>query len=154
MAIEEQQGAITMGVRPGTKPPSIVIPKDSSLRHAQSQSVESNGLFALAEVASAVAEKTLESLQPVASAGSTVLTWKDKGSVDEKPVATHQKQASVNRPKAQVPKRDRKKRNAATHEEPADPNEPTYCYCDRVSFGDVSSAPSLHCRVTLLIASR
>jgi hypothetical protein len=134
-----------MGVRPGTRPASIVIPKNSPLRHAQSQSVESNGLHALAEVASAVAEKTLEYLQPVDSAGSTVLTWNDKGSVDEKPVAGHQKQASANKPRVQVPKRDRKKRNAATHES-ADPNEPRYCYCDRVSFGDVSS-PSLPSRI-------
>jgi hypothetical protein len=136
MAIEEQQSAITMNVRPGTRPAGIVIPKSSSPRHVQSQSAESNGLFALAEVASAVAEKTLEYLQPVPSAGSTVLTWNDKGSLDEKPLA---KQASANKPRAQVPKRDRKKRNAATHEEPTDPNEPRYCYCDRISFGDVSS---------------
>jgi hypothetical protein len=26
---------------------------------------------------------------------------------------------------------------------PIDPNEPKYCYCDRVSFGDVSAAAVL-----------
>lgn len=139
LAIEEQEQAIAAGIRPGTRPAAIVIPKGSSSpSHGHSHSYESNGLLALAEVASAVAEKTLESMQPLPSAGSTVLTWNDKEApIEEKPTTTGKKEAS--KPKVQLPKRDRKKRNAAAKEEVADPNEPTYCYCDRVSFGNVST---------------
>ncbi|KAG8803630.1 Inhibitor of growth protein 3 [Serendipita sp. 398] len=174
IAIADQESTIEVGKRPGTLPGAAAQANETSPTHVQSPSFESNGLLALAEVASVfhAAEKTLESLQPqVSEISSSVATRREKrrsspvrkdqatttttNKTKDKPKETKPEETKPKpKPKQQTKKERRtsKKSNAAIpaevqeEEEVIDPNEPTWCYCERVSFGNMIGCDGPNCK--------
>lgn len=142
LAIAEQESVINLGLRPGTKPSALVIPC-SSPTHSQSHSVESAKLFALAEVASAIhaGEKTLDTMQSMPTESTMVHTWngdeQESPQENTSPIIRGSKNADIAHRPQQNKRERRKKSNIVQQEEIPDPNEPVYCYCQRVSFGKV-----------------
>ena len=169
IAIADEEKAIEIGLRTGSQPAASTVVNEASRTHAKSPSFESNALQALAEVASAVhaAEKTLEALQPQAEPVSPPHK-KEKRETPKRveklaPMTAPKPKVEAPKPKqdaikAAKPKQQSKKDRRASkkdasiiaivpleeeEDEPIDPNEPTYCYCDRVSFGNVRFSSSL-----------
>ncbi|ORX94910.1 hypothetical protein K493DRAFT_301782 [Basidiobolus meristosporus CBS 931.73] len=43
--------------------------------------------------------------------------------------------------------KDKLKRSANSQESPIDPNEPTYCYCNQISFGEMIACDNTECEI-------
>lgn len=168
IAIAEQEKAIEIGIRPGTHPASSTVVNGTSPNHARSPSFESNSLLALAEAATAIhaAEKTLESLQPSPISPPIKKEKKEASKKVEKQshAAAVKPKVEPSKPKVdtskaakpkQQPRKDRRvgKKDPSIlaivpldDDEPIDPNEPTYCYCNRVSFGNMIACDGPDCK--------
>ncbi|KAG8833330.1 hypothetical protein FRC17_010862 [Serendipita sp. 399] len=168
IAIADQENTILIGKRPGTQPSAAVRANDSAPTHVQSASFESSGLLALAEVASAVhaAEKTLEAIKPTSEAPLVGATRREKrrsspvrkeqvtaNKAKDKPKEVKPEEAKpkpkLKQQQSKKERRSSKKSNVVvpTHaEEAIDPNEPTWCFCERVSFGDMIGCDGPNCK--------
>lgn len=149
--IKEQETSISLGLRPGTHPaasilPELIIPK--SLRPYRPNQSPSQAEFNPADQAIAVTaaegevpdtreeeatsrKTSLRSRQPLPKAGDA---GAEKGA--EK-VETQAPPHDFSKLKLTVPPLA----SVQAAEIPADPNEPRYCYCNQVSYGEVRDCP-------------
>ena len=147
-----------MGQRSSTCQAAVAVtngPKKSpthSRTHRNSRSFESNNLLALAEVASVfqAAEKTLETIQPPLSAISANLSRVVEKDETSNPKVVAEKPAPKGKPKQKAETKlangkgkriqqtvKREKRSVKKALATVAVDEPTYCFCNRVSFGKV-----------------
>ncbi|GBE82543.1 hypothetical protein SCP_0409270 [Sparassis crispa] len=165
-AIKEQETSISLGLRPGTHPasiilPDVVVPATRSIRITHSPSLE-------------IDIESMHGVEPAETGGLNL------GIPPPEHVAEAVAPPAPVRPRRRgKPKWSRKKsskpttENAADAEEPAaskkqtltltvpplasvaldavdmpvDPNEPRYCYCNQVSFGEMIACDNPGCKL-------
>lgn len=184
IAIEEQQSAIAVGIRAGTRPSAIIIPPSSPTDVKNGPTPDNTALFALAEVATSmhaasplqVAQKPSDVLQPPISAVSTTVSiWNEPPVpetpttqivVEDKPVSEEKPEVKPSSKPKQQPKQQPKKKDrrassrkapqAQTQDDSNNVDEKEYCFCNRISFGNVSETliqvPTAHSIFLQMIA--
>lgn len=169
-AIKEQETSLSLGLRPGTHPATIVLPEVVLPKTARAARVQDTPLSDQPESPEADrAEPESEADAAPATDGTAEMTGdaagmsaqskkksrKSHGWSKKKP--DHKEKEKTEPPvvgeEENAPPQPEPERNATKLTvtlpplaslqqpsllEPVDPNEPTYCYCNRISFGEVS----------------
>ncbi|TCD67661.1 hypothetical protein EIP91_012171 [Steccherinum ochraceum] len=169
-AIKEQETSISLGIRPGTHPASIILPEVvvPKSRPPAVQDLLSDDDEPMEIVDDAVAEPTSETpleeeqeeekLPPKTPRKKGRVRHPRKKSDVEQQTARQEEVAGLQ--KAEGSPEDRAGKSSrslkltlppmsaitALKEAPIDPNEPRYCYCNQVSYGEMVGCDGPNCQ--------